>query len=160
MGVNSLAHGILDALVAAFATAGYPGFERTYVSDGSVAYDVGNLLVVEWEETHPAELVAAGGLVAMDISRGTVMLESVLSIHAMRYTPWPNEVADPPTPAAIEASAGRVHDDGRLVIDTLLVGTSLGGIFGTCRRVGLFGQQAVGPDGGIVGSLTRIAVSL
>lgn len=153
-----IAERLLSVLVAAFADA-QESFTREYVSDGSVAFDFDEALVVEWDRTEPNPGAAVTGVAIDDMSSGTMALQSVFTIHAMRFSPWPDETGTPPTPEQIHENAMIVHRDARRILDTLLASLGDSELFGVCGSVRLVNQTAVGPDGGIVGSATQIAVT-
>lgn len=151
-----IAEAILAAQVAAFEADGAP-FVRNYVSDGSVVFDFDETLAVEWERNEPVP-TSDGSYSPADFSSGIVTMQSVFGIFAMRHTPWPDEVGTPPTPLEIQTNAQLVHADAKRVLDTLSVGLRDGSLFGHCGQVTLYSQNMFGPDGGSVGSITRIAV--
>lgn len=154
-----IASALLAALEAAFDADGAPCV-RTYVSDGSVVFDFDETLAVEWERNEPYPRTGDGSASSpADISSGIVAMQSVFNIIVMRHTPWPDEVGTPPIPAVIQANAEIVHADAKRVLDTLCRKIGDGTLFGTCGEVTLYSQQMFGPDGGTVGSTTRIAVA-
>lgn len=162
MTINEIAAAILADLSAAFVVAERP-FDRRYVSDGSVLWDWTALLAVEWEATEPAYVTDAseGGLGSPSMMGGGFLpLRSMFSIHAMRDSPYPDEGGTPPQGAKVELSASVVHADAKLVIDTLLARLSDRTLLGDCGRVDFIRQAVVGPDAGVVGSVTSIWVYL
>jgi hypothetical protein len=137
---------------------------RRYVSDGGVLFDWTPLLAVEWDGTEPAFSGEGGegpsGGSPASIGGGFAHLRVMFSIHVTRDSPWPDEVGTPPQPAKIKASADRVASDAKLVLDTLLARLGDDTLLGACARVDILRQTPVGPDGGVVGSVTSIAVYL
>ncbi len=166
MTLKAIADGLLEAVTDAFDAAWEatnPGPEeknphpRRYVSDGGVLFDWTPLIAVEWDGTEPAFSGEGGEGAALSpaaIGGGFVHLRSTFSIHVTRDSPWPDEVGTPPQPPKIDASATVVHADADLVLDAVLA--HLSSI--TCARADLLRQTPVGPDGGVVGSVTTIAV--
>lgn len=153
---------LLACLVAAFEAVGAP-FDRAYTSDGSVAFDWsenGNdsLLAVEWERSEPIAVNPLADPGTM--SFGWLKLKNFWRIHAARVTPWPAEAGDPPEPEEIEESSQRIHADRRIVLNAILTGAYRGALFQQESRVEFVFQNAMGPDGGIVGSVTEISVVL
>lgn len=152
---------LLEVMVAAFADAGRP-HPRHYVSDGGVLWDWTPLLAVEWEGTEPhfsgqgGEGTLAGSPATM--SGGFVIVRTLYSIHVTRDSPWPDEVGTPPQPAKIRASAEVVFADALLVLETLVHGFGNSSLLGVCGHGDLLRQTPVGPDGGVVGSVTSIAI--
>lgn len=158
---------ILDALTPAFDAAYGTGRDRPhprrYVSDGSVFFDWSPLIAVEWDSTEPAVPdtgLGLGGGSPAAMGGGFLPLRMTVSIHVTRDSPWPDNVGTPPTPQRIQESAVLVHADARLVIDTLLHRLGDDSLFGVCGRVDFIRQAPIGPDGGVCGSVTTIAVHL
>lgn len=150
---------ILSAMVAAFDAAGRP-FSRSYVSDGSVLFDFDECLVVEWSASDAAGFSGPYGLQVADMKMGILPLEATFDVHAGRYTIWPDEAGTPPLPAEIQVNAELVHCDAQVILETLLAGIRDDSLFGMCNYAIFRGQRSFGPDGGIVGSVTRFTVSL
>lgn len=124
-------------------------------------FDWTPLLAVEWERNEPAWAGDAGegGLNPASMSGGFLVLRTIYSIHVTRDSPWPDEVGTPPQPAKIEASARIVHADAELVLVTLCRAMADNSLLGMCGRMDFIAQNAVGPDGGVVGSVTMIGVT-
>lgn len=156
MNAWEIAEAILAAQVAAFEADGAPCV-RNYVSDGSVVFDFDETLAVEWERNEPVP-TSDGSYSPADISSGIMAMQSVFGIYVMRHTPWPDEVGTPPTPLELHTNAEVVHADALRVLTTLSRGLLDGSLFGHCGQVTLYSQNMFGPDGGSVGSITRIAV--
>ena len=154
-----IATALLEALEASFDAAGAPCV-RNYVSDGSVVFDFDETLAVEWERNEPYPRVGdESASTPADFSSGIIAMQSVFNIIVMRHTPWPDEVGTPPKPSVLQANAAIVHADALRVLTTLSDGIKNGTLFGPCAQVTLYSQQMFGPDGGTVGSTTRIAVA-
>jgi hypothetical protein len=152
------AEALLAAMEAAFDADGAPCV-RNYVSDGSVVFDFDETLAVEWERNEPWPVVGDGSASSpSDFSSGIIAMQSVFSIIVMRHTPWPDEVGTPPIPSVIHANAEIVHADALRVLTALSTAIK-DGVFGVCAQVTLYNQQMFGPDGGTVGSTTRIAIA-
>lgn len=147
-----------EALADAFDARGW-GFDRSYVSDGSVIYDPYESLVVEWERTDALGFSSPFGQQVADITGGILPLQATFSIHVVRISPWADSAGTPPTPAEIQDSAERLHCDAALVLDVLLAGLRDGSLFGPCQSATFLGQAAVGPEL-VVGSVTTFSVSL
>ena len=149
---------MLATLEAAFDAAD-ASCVRNYVSDGSVVFDFDETLAVEWERNEPYPRTGdESASTPADFSSGIVAMQSVFQIVVMRHTPWPDEVGTPPIPSVIQANAEIVHADALRVLTALSDGIK-NGVFGHCAQVTLYSQQMFGPDGGTVGSITRIAVA-
>lgn len=153
------AQALLTAVSEAFSAA-ERSHDRQYVSDGRVLFDWTPLLAVEWERTTPLTGAPESQQSPGDMSGGLLPMEAVFSIHSTRDCFWPDEVGTPPTPNMVETSAEVVHADAKLVLETLQRKMGDNSLFGVCGRVTFLGQTAVGPDGGVVGSVTTIAVGL
>lgn len=153
-----IASALLVTLEAAFsADDALP--KRRYVSDGSAVFDFDEALAVEWERNEPYPRTGdESASTPADFSSGIVAMQSVFNIIVMRHTPWPDEVGTPPKPSVIQANAEIVHADALRVLIALSDGIK-NGIFGHCAQVTLYSQQGFGPDGGTVGSTTRIAIA-
>lgn len=165
MTLKAVADGLLAAVTDAFdaawlATNPEPGEKnphpRRYVSDGGVLFDWTPLIAVEWDGTEPAFAGdgTEGGMSPAQIGGGFVHVRDLFSIHVTRNSPWPDEVSTPPQPPKIDASATVVLADAELVLVAVLA--HLASI--TCARADLLRQTPVGPDGGVVGSVTSVAV--
>lgn len=156
-----VAKALLEILSDAFEAAERP-HDRRYCSDGGVLFDWTPLLAVEWERNEPAWAGDAGegGLNPSVMSGGFLVLRAIYTIHCTRDSPFSDEGGTPPVPRAIEESGEVVHADARLIIDTLLSKMSDHSLLGQCGRMEFLAQNAVGPDGGVVGSVTAIAIPL
>jgi hypothetical protein len=156
-----VAQAILEVLEAAFEAALRP-HPRRYISDGGVVWDWTPLLSVEWDRNEPAYGAdgAEGAINPAHMGGGFLPLRAVYNIHCTRDTPFADEAGTPPQPAKVELSARQVHADAALILDTLLGGLADTTLFGICGQVNFISQMAVGVDGGTVGSITTIGVSL
>ena len=156
--VYETACGLLRVLLAAFATAGRP-YKRAYVSDGSANWELDEALIVEWDSREPR---STGESSPSDMSSGNLALRTLFTIHALRATVWPasDEAGNAPSPAKITDNAKLVACDAELVLDTLLAAMRSGDPFGVCGKMEFVSQAPVIPEGGVVGSETKILVTL
>lgn len=146
-----------EALEEAFNARQW-GFERSYVSDGTVLYDFDESLVVEWTRSDALGFSGPFGQQVADITGGILPLQSTFVVHIARHGLWPDEAGTPPEPAEISENARRVHCDAALVLEVLLDGLRTGDLFGQCQTATFLGQRAF-EDEGLVGTLTTFSVS-
>ncbi|HEX7276048.1 MAG TPA: hypothetical protein VF244_01615 [Acidimicrobiales bacterium] len=151
---------ILETLVAAFEADGRP-FKRAYASDGSANWEFRPSLIVEWDGRETA-LLAEAEARPSDMSSGNLVMQAAFTIHALRDTVWPasDEAGNPPEPHQIQQNAHLVMCDAETIVSTLLRTMGSGALFGACGRMFFVNQAAVVPEGGVVGSETKVLVML
>lgn len=124
-------------------------------------FDFGEMIAVEWTRTEPAYAAdgSEGGQNPAYMGGGFLQLREVFEITVTRASPFADEVGTAPQPAAIQACGLLVHADKNLVLDVVLGKLGDLTLLGTCGRADFIAQVAVGPDGGVSGSVTTIGVN-
>lgn len=148
-----------DVLNAAFAER---PFGRAYVSDGSANWESEEALIVEWDGREPVPFGGNAVSSPADMSSGNMVMRAGFTIHALRWALWPtsDEAGNGPDPAQLQDNAALVLCDAETVMNALLRSLGKSELFGVCGRVEFVSQSAVIPEGGVVGTETKILVTL
>ncbi len=154
-----IARQILDTVAAGLDGAGpsHAAPSRQYVSDGNlVAWDCEQLVVaIAATYSHEGNVATEyqGPAVAMAARAAEV------EVWLVRCCPTPDDDGEPPTAAAIDASAAVVLADPMIILDTLWRKHAAGEL-ATCKGLVFRRWQAVGPSGGLTGGVMRLVVNL
>lgn len=146
---------------ARLTAAGRPAFERAHTSDGAVAFDGCPSLVVEQAGIRTGNV--AGTALVEPVGEGTTLVAD-WNVWAWRCVPVVTAGsagrARIPTSAAVEASAKVILDDREaLLAATMAMLTETGTPVDRCRAFAILGVDPVGPEGGLAGSVVRLAVA-
>lgn len=140
---------LLESIVDEFALLGLPLPPRQYVANGDVAFDC-EQLVVTLERVY-------SGLPGQETTRRTLLprLQSAqYAAYLVRCAPVMDDRGRPPEEAAMEASAITLYSDMNVM--WRVIGT----IWGNCRDSSIGTVEIVGPSGGYVAALARVAVQV
>lgn len=163
-----LASAVLDAIEGYYAAEGVDLPGRTYVSDGRPAHDLGDdeacageQVTVQVTRTLPVQGNVIAEL-ASPFELGPQMAAAEVSIEVVRCAPVVEATGDSitvPSPEEIETSAQRVLSDAEMVPNALLWAWGREELPG-CSGVAWMGWTSFGPDGGAVGGVTLLRISL
>ena len=156
--VYAIARRVLDTVADGLANAGTPHTPpaRQYVADGNlVAWDCAQLVVAvdSTQNTDGNPAAEYQGPAAMAARVAT------LAIWLLRECPTVDDEGQPPTAAAIDASAQVVLADPTIMLDALWTEYRAGTLIG-CHGLAFQRWQAVGPMGGLTGGVLRLNVDL
>jgi len=141
---------------AALTAAGRPPFERAHTSDGAVAFDGCPSLIVENVGMRTGTVTGADQFPV----REATQLVADWHVWAWRCVPVVDGNGNPPSSSETEASAKVILTDRWiLATTTLALFTDPASPFYGCQRLSVLGVDAVGPEGGLAGTVVRLAVT-
>lgn len=143
---------ILEHYRSRLVAAGSPAFDRVLVSDGEVAFDGCESLIVQHEQARPGTPV---DVLAPARIHGGMPLVHGFRVWALRCVPVADEQGEAPGVSAITASAlALLAERDRLIAATYELPEALG----MCASVALLDVTGVGPEGGIGGASVGLVV--
>lgn len=151
--LDTLAGDLLAAIETAATTHAVELPDRRFVAVGEVAWDCA-LVCVSLPTVNRGRPTAQSG----DLNRAWDTYVATYEVWLLRDVPVPDDKGRLPTVEALNTSAAQLARDGYLL--TVAMAQPLRTIEGTCTSVAQGVTQAVGPDGGLGGWQSTIAVAL
>lgn len=144
-----LASSVLAAVEAFYALAGEPLPARRYVSPGLPAWDCdeGQVTAQVLRTFGIAGSIAQETVAPLD---ATFRRGAELAVEVVRCTPTLGDDGNPPTAAALEASAVTLLRDAQMMTNAVL-DAQASGLLPGCGGVAIMGWSSVGPDGALLG---------